>query len=150
MEFFGQIPVSNDEAALIARGLYALARVDGHEEREGILIQSLWMDAVGHDREIALKELEYAQDVTAEDLARGLKGKELRQLFLKTALLLAYADSKLSDPEKAWITGAARAMSVDEKELKRLDELVRTFLLSQLSHIENTDVAKQIAKELGF
>lgn len=150
MEFFGQIPVDNDEAALIARGLYALARVDGHEEREGILIQSLWMDAVGHDREVALKELEYGQDISHADLARGLKGKELRHLFLKTALLLAYADSRLSDAEKTWITAAATAMGVDEAELKRLDELVRTFLLSQLAHLENTDVAKQVAKDLGF
>ena len=150
MEFFGQIPVSNDEAAVIARGLFVLSRVDGHQEREGMLIQSLWMDAVGHDQAMPLKQIESAPDITADDLAGSLRTPELRQLFLKTAILLAYADSEYSVKEKAWIEKVAKTLGMESKELARLDELVRTFLLSQLSHLANTDATKEVAKKLGF
>ena len=150
MEFFGQTPVSSDQAALIARGLYALSRIDGHEEREGMLIQSLWMDAMGWDSAVPLRELESAPDITGADLARGLVAPDVRLLFLKTALLRAYADSAVSPKEKAWIDAVAKAFGTDPKEVTRLDELVRTFLLSQLSGIANTDATKEVAKKLGF
>jgi len=146
MDFFGQVPVSNEQAAVIARGLYSLAKVDGHEEREGMLIQSLWMDAMGWDRPLPKD----ATDITADELASGLPTKELKQLFLKTAILLAYADSAVSDKERAWIESTGKAFGFDAKEIGRLDELVRTFLLSQLAHLQNVDATKEIAKKLGF
>lgn len=146
MEFFGDVSVSNDQAALIARGLFSLAKVDGHEEREGMLIQSLWMDAMGWDRPLPKD----TGDVSADEIAKGLPSKELKQLFLKTAYLLAYADSAVSDKERAWLDKTGKALGFDAKELARTDELVRGFLLSQLSHVQNTDATKEVAKKLGF
>ena len=99
---------------------------------------------------LALKQIESAPDITGEDIAGSLRSPELRQLFLKTAILLAYADSEYSQKEKAWIEKTAKALGVEGKELARLDELVRTFLLSQLSHLANTDATKEVAKKLGF
>ncbi len=146
MEFFGQVQVSGDQAAIIARGLYSLAKVDGHEEREGMLIQSLWMDAMGWDRPLPKD----AGDIGPEELAKGLPTTELKRLFLKTAILLAYADSAVSEKERAWIDKTGKALGLDAKEIAHLDDLVRTYLLSQLSHIQNTDATKDVAKKLGF
>lgn len=148
MEFFGQVPVSNEQAALIAHGLYALSRVDGHDEREGMLIHSLWMDAVGWNKPLPVKQLE--ADISFDELSNGLPTPELRRLFIKTAILLAWADSSYSKEEKTWIEKAAKTMGIDPKELARMDELVRTWLLAQLSHISNTDATKEVAKKLGF
>ena len=39
---------------------------------------------------------------------------------------------------------------MNDSELERTDELVRTYLLSQLSHLQNVDALKTVAKELGF
>lgn len=150
MEILGQVNVSKDDAAAIARGLFTLSRVDGHEEREGILIRSLWMDAVGTDSDVDFQKVEKLSDISPKDLAISLRNADVRRVFLKTALLLAWADGNYSDKERAWIKEAAGAFGVGEKDLAREDELVRTFLLSQLSNLENVDAAKEVAKKLGF
>ena len=150
MDILGQVNVSKENAAVIARGLYTLSRVDGHEEREGILIKSLWMDAVGADAEDDLNVVEKLSDISSKDLAQALGSAELKRVFVKTALLLAWADGDVSAKEKAWIKEAALALGLTEGELAREDELVRTFLLSQLAHVQNVDAAKEVAKKLGF
>lgn len=150
MDILGRVEVSKDDAAAIARGLYTLSRVDGHEEREGMLIRSLWMDAVGWESGADLQAVEKLSDISAKDLATALRGPEIRRVFLKTALLLAWADGKVSDKERAWIRDAAKALEITDADLQREDELVRTFLLSQLSHVENVEAAKEVAKKLGF
>ena len=150
MDILGRVEVSKEEAAVIARGLFALSRVDGHEEREGILIKSLWLDAVGGDQDVDFSAIEKLSDISPADLATALRSPELRRVFLKTALLLAWADGDVSGKERAWIEQTAKALGLAEKELAREDELVRTFLLSQLAHVQNVDAAKQVAKKLGF
>ena len=147
--FGGEMPVTADQAAAIARGLFSLANVDGRVEREGMLIQSLWMDAVGADSVNRLKELERMPDVDSAELARSLPTGELRGLFMKTAILLAYADSSYSDKERAWVKKTGAALGFDEKQIGRFDELVRNFLMSQLAHIHNTDALVKIATKLN-
>ena len=148
--FGGEMHVSKEQAEVIARGLYSLANVDGRVEREGMLIESLWMDAVGPESGTQLKELQRMPDIDSGELARQLDTPELRGLFMKTAILLAYADSNYSDKERAWVKKTGTALGFADKELTRFDDLVRTFLLSQLAHIHNTDATKQVAKKLGF
>jgi hypothetical protein len=150
MEILGQVNVSKDDAAAIARGLFTLSRVDGHEEREGILIRSLWMDAVGTDSDVDFQAVEKLSDISPKDLAVSLRSTELHRMFLKTALLIAWADGNYSDKERVWIQSAAAAFGISDKDLAREDELVRTFLLSQLSNLANMDAAKEVAKKLGF
>ena len=72
MEILQEVRLSHEQAALIARALYTLSRVDGHEEREGMLIKSFWMDVVGDGSVLDLKAFESLPDVTGADLARGL------------------------------------------------------------------------------
>ena len=128
--FGGEMAVSKEQAAVIARGLYSLANVDG--------------------RVTQLKELQRMPDVDSAELARELKTPELRTLFMKTAILLAYADSNYSEKERGWVKKTGKELGFDEKELGRFDDLVRNFLLSQLSHIHNTDATAQVAKKLGY
>ncbi|MBN2362119.1 MAG: TerB family tellurite resistance protein [Deltaproteobacteria bacterium] len=146
---YENVEINGDQAGLFARGLYALSRVDGHDEREGMLIKSFWLEVSGEADLRALKQLEAAPDIDFRQLADGLPRTEMRELFLRTALLLAYADGTYSAPEKQWIEQAAAAMQM-QPQLQRLDELVRTMMLSQLSHLHNTDATKQVARKLGF
>lgn len=150
-DFFGaEVGVSAEQAATIARGLYSLANVDGRVEREGMLIQSLWMDAVGSDKVTDLKQLERMPDVSPEELKASLPTRELKELFMRTAILLAYADSNYSEKERAWVKKTGTTLGLTEPDLAKMDEFVRHFLLSQLSHVENTDATRQVAKKLGF
>jgi tellurite resistance protein len=108
------------------------------------------MDAVGTDSDVDYQAVEKLSDISTKDLALTLRSPEVRRVFLKTALLLAWADGTYSDKERAWIREAAAAFGIGEKDLAREDELVRTFLLSQLSDLENVEAAKEVAKKLGF
>src|SRR6185295_2866359 len=94
------VPMSHEQAALMARALYTLSCVDGHEEREGMLIRSFWMDTVGPGSVLDLKAFDSRGEVSPQDLARGLPTTALRQMFLKTAVLLSYAAGKATEPEK--------------------------------------------------
>lgn len=142
--------LSQEQAALFARGLYALSRVDGHEDREGMLIKAFWLEVTGDGDALALKQLEAAPDVDVKQLSSGLATPAARELFMRTALLLAYADGSVSALEKKWLETAGKAMGFDPPQLQRLDELTRTTLLGQLSHLVNTDAAAQVARKLGF
>lgn len=150
MDIIKEVPLSHEQAALIARALYTLSRVDGHEEREGMLIKSFWMEVVGNGSMLDLKAFEQMPDVTGQDLARGLPTAEQRNMFMKTAIMLTYADGNVSDKEKHWIAETGKTLGLEEKDIKRIDELVRTYLLSQLSHIQNVDALKTVAKDLGL
>lgn len=147
--FGGEMQVSAAQAALIARGLYSLANVDGRVEREGMLIQSLWMDATATTDVTSLKELERMPNIDPKEIASGLATPELRRLFMKTAILLAYADSSYSAKEREWVKKTGTALGFDEKELARFDDLVRNFLMSQLAHVHNTEATVQVAKKLN-
>src|SRR5688572_26493002 len=103
MDIINDVPVSREQAALIARALFTLSRVDGHEDREGMLIKSFWMDVMGEGSVLDLKAFESMADVTGDDIARGLPTKELRQMFMRTAVMLTYADGNVSDKERHWI-----------------------------------------------
>lgn len=146
MEFFPEIPLDARAAETIARGLFAVANVDGMHERELALIGSFWADAGGgHD---GLAALERGPAIPAEELAASLRGEEGR-LFLKTALLLAYADGVVSDPERQLLERYARALGHTKEDLYRLDAEVKEFLLGHVSHLANTQVVAKVARKLG-
>lgn len=147
---FNEVHVSPEQGEVIARGLYALSRVDGHEAREGMLIKALWLDTMAASRGVDLKALEMASDISVEELAKQLHNNELRVVFMLSAVMLTYADGNVSQPEKDWLARCAKAFKMSDEDLKRYDEMVRTKLLGELSHIVNTDASRAVAKKLGF
>jgi tellurite resistance protein len=150
MDFFPQIELSRSEAEAIAQGLYAVARCDGLHPREGALIADFYQDAVaGEDTTAALTSLERLPEVTGAQLAAQLGRKEVRQLFVKSAWLLAYADGSVSAAERAKIGTFAQALELGPDESKRLEEGVKDFLLGQLTHLQNVDAARAVARKLG-
>lgn len=142
--------LSPQQAALIARGLYALARIDGHEDREGLLIKSFWLEAVGSSQMHELQAFERETSFDVGMLTHGLVGQEARELFVRTALMLCYADGKMSPAEKTWLWNAAEKLGFDDTVMAHLDDAVRSYLLGQLSHVKNVDALRDVAKELGL
>ena len=121
MEFFPEVHLSHGAAEAIARGLFAIARVDGVHEREAGLIASFWIDAGG--------------------------GGPLSDL-IKTAILLTWADGSVSPAEKKAVSEFARALGIDDATLEKLDAGVKDFLLGQLVHVQNSDAVSSVAKKL--
>jgi hypothetical protein len=147
MDFFPPTPLDSSEAEAFARGLYAVSRRDGVHEREEALIASFWADSGGGA--VALAELARQPAIEPGQLAGLLQGVEKRALFLKTAVLLAWADGHASAREMALIGEFAAAFGVDGAAVERLAGEVKEYLLSHLTHLQNTDATVRVAKKLG-
>jgi len=145
MEFFPEVHLSRDAAEAIARGLFAIARVDGVHEREAGLIAGFWIDAGGGG---PLSDLERAESIKPADVAAALHSDAERQLFIKTAILLTWADGSVSPAAKKAVHDFAKALGVDDTALETLDASVKDFLLGQLVHVQNSDAVSSIAKKL--
>jgi len=145
MEFFPEVNLSHGAAEAIARGLFAIARVDGVHEREAGLIARFWIDAGGGG---SLSDLERAESIKPADVAAALHSDDERQLFVKTAILLTWADGEVSAAEKKAVGEFARALGIDDATLERLDAGVKDFLLGQLVHVQNTDAVRDVAKKM--
>lgn len=147
MNFFPETQIELHHAEVIARGLFAIASADGVHEREAALIASFWADAGG--KFAALSELERREPITSEELGAVLNTTQLRQLFLKTALLMAFADGQVSGEESRMVRQFAADLGLSS-ELPTLEAQVKDYLLSQLSHIHNTQGLAEIAKKLAI
>ena len=131
MDFFPEIEISQTQAEAIARGLFAVARADGHiHEREALLFADFFTSTT--DRATDLGALERAEDINGASLALLLPTAELRRLFLKTAMLLAYADGNYGAVESKAISDYAGALDTTENDLRIMETQVKEWMLSQL------------------
>jgi tellurite resistance protein len=144
-DFFPEVHLSHDAAEAIARGLYAIAKVDGLHDREAGLIASFWIDAGGGG---PLSDLERAESIKPADVAAALHSEAERQLFIKTAILLTWADGQVSAAEKKAVSDFATALGVDQAMLDKLDAGVKDFLLGQLVHVQNSEAVSSVAKKM--
>jgi tellurite resistance protein len=147
MDFFPEVELNREQVEAMARALYAVAKTDGLHEREAGLIASFWIDAGGGAA--TLSELERAESPPPSALAGVLHTDAERQLFLKTALLLTWADGKVTDAERAKVNEYAQALGVDATTLANLESGVKDYLLGHLVHVQNVDAVLDVAKKLG-
>jgi tellurite resistance protein len=145
-DFFPEVHLERQEAEAIARGLYAVARVDGLHEREAGLIASFWIEAGGGAG--ALSDLERSSAITPVELASTLRSEQQRQLFIKTAILLTWADGEVTDAERKSVHDFAAALQVDDATLDKLEAGVKDFLLGHLVHLQNVEAASEVARKM--
>jgi tellurite resistance protein len=147
MDFFQQVELDAKAAEAIARALFAVARVDGVHEREAGLIAAFWMDAgAGHG---LLSDLEREEvPITPAELAAALPTAQLRLLFAKTAILLTYADGKVTDEERKIMQEFSTALGLDDDTMKALETSVKEYLLKHLAHLHNSEAVVEVAKKL--
>jgi len=146
-EFMPPIVIHQEQAEVIAHGLFAVARADGEvHEREAALIREFFASTTGASSDLGA--LERAPKLEPSTLAQLLTAPDVRRLFIKTALLLALTDSELGPGESQTINDYARACEIPPAELALLQTQVKEYLLSQLSHLKNVDATIEVAREL--
>lgn len=148
MEFFRELDVSALQAEAIARGLYAVAAVDGVHERELALISEFYRAASEGSRASAAS-IERVGPLDPKDVAQLLVGTEHRELFVKAAFLLAFSDGKVTPAERAKIGEYATSLAVSTQTQAKLEAEVKDFLLRPLAGLANVEAVAQVAKKLG-
>jgi tellurite resistance protein len=146
-DFFPEIDIRQDQAEAIARGLFAVAKSDGVvHDREAAIIAEFFVSTTSMAAD--LNALERAPKIEGASLKLMLPTNDLRRLFTKTAILLAYADGAYGAKESGTIAEYAKALEISDKDLALLEQQVKEFLLSQLTGLANVDAAVQVAKEM--
>jgi tellurite resistance protein len=147
MDFFPEIEIRQDQAEAMARGLFAIARADGQvHEREAAIIAEFFVSTTSVAADLG--SLERAPRIEGATLKLHLPTADLRRLFIKTAILLAYADGAYGAKESAMIGEYAKALELGDKDLALLEQQVKEFLLSQLTGLTNVQAAAEVAREL--
>ena len=116
-DLYPEIDISQSEAEAIARGLFAVARADGQlHQREAGVIAQFYADVAGGSP-AQLGDLERDARPEPAALAAQLARPEVRRIFVRTAVLLAYVDNKYSPGESKLISEYAAAMGIAREEL---------------------------------
>jgi tellurite resistance protein len=150
MEFFPELEVSAIEAEAIARGLYAVALVDGLHERELALIADFYggTHPEGRPELVGAASLQRLGPLDPASLAAALPAGPHRELFVKTAYLLAWADGEVSSGERASIDAFASGLEIAAEVRKRLESEVKDYLLHPFASLANVEGAAAVAKKL--
>ncbi len=148
MEFFPETDITAGQAEVIARGMLAVARAEGGMgEAELGLVKSFFSDLTGGDVH-QLAALERAPEVAADVVATALSSDTLAQLFLKSCILVGYADGEYTPSERSIVDGYAKALRIEEPALQALEQAVKEYLVGQLAGLSNVQATAAIARKL--
>jgi tellurite resistance protein len=152
MTFFPETELSAVEAETFARGLYAVARVDGVHERELALISDFYSSVAGQDSQqpAAFASLERTGALEPADVAAILRAVPQRELFLKAAFLLTWADGSVSAAEREKVDQFAQALEIAEARKAEIELEVKDYLLRPLAGLANVNAVSAVAKKLGL
>jgi tellurite resistance protein len=155
MEFFPDIEIDAQQAEAIARGLYAVAVVDGVHERELALISDFYRttttsgDGDAGPGGASSSALGRISALGPAALAALLPGAALSELFVKASYLLAWSDGQVSAAERTMIGEFASALGVSPATTGVLESEVKDFLLRPLARLSNVDAVTAVAKKIG-
>jgi len=146
LEFFSPQDLTFDQVKVLTHALFAVAKVDGVHDNEMALIRGFYESCAR------------AGDPPLEDVAGGpfdiesakaqFESDEAKKLFLKSLILLAFADGKYATVEDELIRQYAEAMGISGEAVDNLHESTKEYLLASLSHVQNLDALKEVRKRL--
>lgn len=146
--FFMLQDLSFDQVKVLVHGMMAVARVDGVHDNEMTLIREFYGSCARTGdptlETVAGGPFDPVDAKRAFDTANG------RKLFLKSLILLAFADGQYGPEEDAIIRDYARVIEISEAELASLHEATKEFMLASLSHVKNVDALLEVQKRLGL
>ena len=149
MDFFPELEVNALQAEAIARGLYGVALVDGVHERELALISDFYSWAAAENAH-SNALIQRVGALEPQEVAGMLSGAAHRELFVKTAFLVAFADGQVSAGERAKIAAYAQSLDVSAETQTKLEAQVKDFLLRSLAGLSNVEAVSAVAKKLGM
>jgi uncharacterized membrane protein YebE (DUF533 family) len=137
-----EVPLSQDAAVYIARGLRALAGVDGLHPAELALVESF-------EQDLGLEPTSASQ---FQSQGGGpLTDSAQRELFVRSMFLMALADGRISAYEGAWIERVATEIGVPAERQRTLATDAKKFLLSSLAGVRAFRAqAMEVGRGLGL
>ncbi|MCO4773239.1 MAG: TerB family tellurite resistance protein [Deltaproteobacteria bacterium] len=140
-ELFSDVDINETEAAWIAQGMRALAACDGLAAAELALVEQF--------------EHELGIGSTATDdfdpAASPLRGDGQKGVFVRTLVLLAHVDGRVSSRELEFMDDVCSRLGVSGDDRAALEVDAKSFLLSSLSGVEHYRAqAEAVGRKLGL
>jgi uncharacterized tellurite resistance protein B-like protein len=146
-EFFAEQNLNFEQVKALTRAMLAVARVDGVHDNEMKLIREFY-ESCARAGDPRLEEVASGK-FDIESVKSLFEGPDLPKLFIKTMILLAFADGKFAKAEDDLIREWANRMGLGREDVDRLTEATKEFLLAGLSHLQNVDALKAAARRLN-
>lgn len=145
-EFFAQQNLNFDQVKALTHALLAVARADGVHDSEMRMIREFY-ESCARVGDPPLSELASGPfDVQAAK--PHFNTPELQKLFVKSLILLGYADGTYAKVEDSLIREYAQGLGLAAEEVDQLHEATRDYLLSSLAHVENVEALRVVSREL--
>jgi len=146
-DFFAEIDIDFEQVKVLCHAMMAVARVDGVHDNEMRLVRDFY-DSCSRAGDPSIEEITKGElDVQAAAAAFG-RDDEHRNAFVKSLILLAYADGAYGDEENRLIRELAKGVGLDDAAVDRLKEATREYLVASLSHVRNVDALREVQREL--
>ena len=147
-DFFAEQDLTFEHVKSLAAGMFAVARVDGVHDREMAMIREFY-EGCARAGDPSLQDVVGGEIDFAE--AKGLfDTPELAMLYVKSLILLAFADGQYAKVEDELIRRYAAALELDEGAVDRLHAATKEFLLGSLAHVHNIEALAAVAKKLDL
>ncbi|MCM2317008.1 MAG: hypothetical protein NDJ92_17815, partial [Thermoanaerobaculia bacterium] len=83
------------------------------------------------------------------EIAAALTSKALGAVFIRTCILMAWADNSFDGKERELVSRYAKALGIGDDEIAEHESAVKSYLISSLVKLANTDAVVEVAKKLG-
>lgn len=147
-DFFAATDIDFEQVKCLTHAMMALARVDGVHDNEMALIREFY-GSCARAGDPALEEV--AEGDFDPERARSLFGSdaEHQDIFVKSLVLLAYADGDYGDREDRMIRDLAGAVGLGDADVDRLKEATQEYLMASLSHVKNVEALREVRRKLS-
>ena len=145
-EFFLEQNLSFEQVKALTRAMLTLARVDGVHDNEMKLIREFY-ESCSRAGDPRLEEVGSGR-FDVEQAKALFATPDLSRLFVKTLILLAFADGHFAKGEDELLRSWASELGLSKEDVDRLTEATKEFLLGGLAHVENVDALKQVSRRL--
>ncbi len=146
----GDMDLSIDQATHIARAMYRVAVAEhGVHEQEKKMIDAFYLECC---RESGSDPEDLSAGHFDADAARAsLDTAELKDVALRSCLLVGYADGQCSSTERRVIEAIAREIGADPSRVPALEKDIRRSLLESFEGLKVfREAAFEIGKRLGM
>jgi tellurite resistance protein TerB len=146
-EFFPEQDLTFEQVKALTGAMLTVARVDGVHDNEMKLVREFY-ESCTRAGDPRLEEV--AGDRFEPEHAKALfNTPELARMFVKSLILLAFADGRFAKSEEDLIRSYAEALGLKRDDLERLKDATKEYLMGGLVHVQNLDALKDVSKRLS-
>jgi uncharacterized membrane protein YebE (DUF533 family) len=140
--------LAQPQAHAILQGMAHVARSDGDDAREVILMRDFW-EACPADATDGMQFTEARTapfDVTS--IRKVIDTQELKQTFLAFCLLVAYSDGQASSAEQQTLATLMDELDIDADTAAQTHERVQGLLFQRVDRVSDLEALRSISKQL--